>query len=128
MLFNVLWLLLENRERLDDNLVFFREIVESANEECLEMLVEQTVEHLQTDDYDEKEFINNVFSDLVKKLHECKMHSNICKIANFFSDNKLVECGCAFVCAYAYGKSNNARTSAGPVKIYAQNCLQAPAE
>ena len=109
--YEVLWQFLKEYEKLEDYWVFFSEIINSVDEACLQMLAEQTVMHLQEDDYDKKEFVNEIFADLIEQLNEFKMHLDICKIADYVSDDEIIRSGRTFNCAYAYGKDGNKRAT-----------------
>ena len=110
--YEVLWQFLKAYENLEDNWVFFSEIINSADEACIQMLVEQTVIHLQEDDYDQNLFVDEIFADLIKELHEFKMYSDIRKVAEFVSDEEIIRSGCTFSCAYAFGDVSDDRATA----------------
>lgn len=73
------------------------------------MLVEETVLHLQEDNYLETTFVDEIFAELVKKLHQAEMYSSVAQIAGFVSDDEIIRSDCAFYCAYAFGEEPNNR-------------------
>lgn len=110
--YEVLWRFIKEYENLEDNWVFFSEIINEADEVCLQMLVEQTVIHLQEDDYDQKLFVDEVFADLIKALNKAEMYSDIRSVAEFVSDDEIIRSGCTFSCAYAFGEVPDDRATA----------------
>lgn len=109
--YDVLWQFLRSYKSFSDYWIFTSGVLETADKERLQMLVEQTIEHLEEDDYDEKLFISEVFSDLIKKLNEFEMYPEIRRIAELVSDDEIIRSGCTFSCAYAFGEASNNRAT-----------------
>lgn len=109
--YEVLWQFLKAYKSFSDYWIFASGVLETADEEQLQMLVAQTIDHLKDDDYDEKLFISELFSDLIKKLNELEMYPEIRQIAEFVSDDEIIRSGCTFSCAYAFGEVSNNRAT-----------------
>ena len=107
----VLWSFLEEGEKLTDSSVFFSSIIEFVNRDQLELLAEQTIMFLKEDNYYENIFVYEVLGELVEILHKHHLYSSVRRIADFFADGTLVEAGCAFECAYAFGEDGNNRAT-----------------
>ena len=109
--YDVLWRFLQEQESLTDYWIFFSDIIDSADEERLAMLVEETLLHLQEDDYTEEAFVDEVFVELIQKLHKAEMFSSACKIIEFISDEQIIRSDCTFYCAYALGCESSSRAT-----------------
>lgn len=109
--YDVVWCFLKENKRLSDYWVFISEMLEDADETQLHMLAEQTIIHLENDDYDSTNFAEEVFAELVEKLHKHQMHACVQKIAEYLSDNDIISCGRTFECAYAFSQVGNGRAT-----------------
>lgn len=117
----VLWSFLEEGEKLTDSSVFFSSIIEFVSRDQLELLAKQTFVFLKEDNYHEKIFVYEVLGELIEILYEHQMYSSIRGIADFFADGALVEAGCAFECAYAFGEDGNNRATTLYEKLVKKN-------
>lgn len=110
--YSVLWRFLEEGDSPMDSWITLHEVFEDADEQRLKMLTEQTVHHLQERNYDEEIFVNEVFSCLIKELHQHKMSFEIREVASFVADKEIIKSNCAFECAYAFGDTDADRATA----------------
>ena len=110
--YEVLWLFLCEFENPEKNSVFFSDILEYADNECLEQIVEQTIKHLEDDSFKTDDFVQCIFSELICRLHELGWYSRIRMIAEHLSNAAIFESKCIFQCAYAFGEVENERATA----------------
>lgn len=110
--YEVLWQMLNERVDLEEQYIDFTEITGYASNVDLQQIAEVTLEHLENDDFSEAVFLKAIFCELIGKLHKAEMFESVRKISQYFSIEQISNCECAFNCAFAYGKSDDARASA----------------
>lgn len=110
--YDILWSFLHEYENPEKNSVFFSDILEYADNECLEQIVEQTIKHLEDDSFKTDDFVQCICSELVCRLHELGWYSKIRMIAEHLSNAAIFESKCIFQCAYAFGEVENERATA----------------
>lgn len=119
--YEVLWMILNKYENPDAKAIFFSEILDEVTEEELMCISDSTLRHLDEDDYDEELFLSCIFSELIKKLHQCKQYSRVQLISEYFTLEQIADSNCAFECAYAYGNTKEKRSAKIYERIIAKN-------
>lgn len=112
--YEVLWSFLNNYKNAESSDVFLYEILDYASSSDLCEIVACTKNHLNNDDFDTTYFEQTVFPELVKCLHSHKSYDSVRTIAQYVKLSTIIDSGCGFECAFAYGDVNDERA----IEIY----------
>lgn len=94
-------------ERLD---CYYSGIVDNANVEMLQTIVREIIELMEnSDSFDQDLFRKNALDDLIEKLQENGLYTEITKIGEYFSIDELCSCDNAFYFAYAYNEIHSSK-------------------
>lgn len=107
--YEVLWGFLKNYKNAETLDVFLYEILDYASPSDLREIAECTKNHLDNDDFDTTYFEQAVFPELVKCLHSHKSYDSVRTIAQYIKLSTIIESGCSFECAFAYGDVKDER-------------------
>lgn len=110
--YDILWEFLKHNQDPEVSAVFFSEISDNATDPEICLIAQQTLVHLQNDEYTPSQFISSIFTTLVKQLHEMKQYDLNRELAQYLSLSDILSSGCAFECAYAYGEKEQPRATA----------------
>jgi len=109
--YDVLWEFLKNHKENESMECFGYGIIDDIPDEYVYDISGSVIEHLGTDEFDMKMFIKSIFPDLVKRMHSLELFDGVRSIAQLISTSDILESGCAFECAYAYGKEKMPRAA-----------------
>lgn len=94
-------------ERLD---CYYSRIVDNANVDMLQTIVREIIEFMEnSDSFDQDLFRKNALDDLIEKLQENGLYTEITKIGEYFSIDELCSCDNAFYFAYAYNEIHSSK-------------------
>lgn len=110
--YDIIWEFLKHYQDPEDSAVFFSEISNNATNPEICLIAQQTIEHLQNDEYTPSQFISSIFTTLVEQLHEMQQYDLNRELAQYLSLSDILKSGCAFECAYAYGEKEQPRSTA----------------
>ena len=112
--YEILWEFLKNYENPNNSDIYISQIFDNILEEDLLYIASHTIDYLQKEDFDEKMFVESIFSEMIIRMHSLKLYESIRNISQFISISDILGSKCAFECAFAYGTENHLRS----IEIY----------
>lgn len=107
--YDVLWLYLKEYKNPEESDLYFSVLLDEATTEDICAIADQTVVYLQEPDYSIKIFDSFILEDLVKNLFEEKDFTRIRSVAQYVSDERIINSSCAFYCAFAFADAKSPR-------------------
>ena len=106
---NAIFLLtVENGDDVERSDCYYCDIIDNADAETLQIIVNQTAEFMENSDaFDYNIFRNNALDSLIAQLQENRLYTDIATIAELYSIGTLCTCENAFYIAYAYSEINS---------------------
>lgn len=109
--YDILWEFIVRYQDPEESDIFFSDTLDAISAEEVGQIEKKTIERLENDEWDPAQFVPTIFVPLVKRLHEIKRYDLIRELAESLSLSDIINCGCAFECAYAYAKTEQSRAT-----------------
>ena len=107
---SIFLLTIENGDDVERFDCYYSGIVDNVNVEMLQTIVSEVIEFMEnSDSFDQDLFRKNALDDLIEKLHENGLYTEITKIGEYYSIDELCSCDNAFYFAYAYNEIHSSK-------------------
>lgn len=112
--YEILWDFLKNYENPNDSDIYISQIFDHVLEDDLLCIASYTIDCFQKEEFNEKMFVESIFSEMIIRMHSLNLFEHIRNISQFILISDILDSECAFECAFAYGKDNHFRS----IEIY----------
>ncbi len=107
---NVFLLTVKNGNDAKNSDCYYWDIIDNADAETLQIIVNQTVEFVENSDVFDYDILGkNVLDPLITRLQENRLYTDIVAIAELYSIDTLSICENAFYIAYAYSEIHSTK-------------------
>ena len=105
--YEILWDFLKNYENPNDSDIYISQIFDHVLEDDLLCIASYTIDCFQKEEFNEKMFVESIFSEMIIRMHSLNLFEHIRNISQFILISDILDSECAFECAFAYGKDNH---------------------
>lgn len=90
--------------------VFYNDITDNTSADEFGTIVQDLIMTIETfEDFDTKKFAKCALKEIIERLFQDVNYSLISQLADFFTDDEIYNCKCAFKSAYSYAEEGKTR-------------------